>query len=617
MKGRGGAFVSFWLLLLGAASCCGFALLRGVGSRRSSSVRSVRLASLRLALQVPSEGGGEEDEAPPAGQSTASSGSTFDVNDPRWQSARVGLQNALNDLPQPLIRDSLPPERSWEEDQELLGDKALARELSKETNRNDKIGKEARTKMVQAMFDEGEQTMRKMGERLKADMDAAVPRMKLEADERTAAAQVELGMRIDRVIANFTRFADDNELDLGAGRAPLPGSRGGSQSSTLPNSLRDVPPEMERIVLVGSEGELGDALQKRLEGRAVFGLTMEDVRIQLSKAVNKQALGTATLLILAPDSRKEGGGGGGGGGAWAFLGKGGGGTPSLREASVQSLLSLCGPSLRHVVCLSAIGCNRVGEMPFSLANIGGALDEKRAMEQAIVRSSLKQGFDYTFVRVGKLQGQGPAGVAMEYGDALQGDTPRSLAEEAIMQSLHQLGARNSSFSIVGGAVGSSAPDQATWDDQFLRLVGPELLRVPLDNVVTEGPLGAFILLRDWAERWKRPKSGLTTPVKISIPDDHTIYIEFDPPRDTYISAQEEKEAERRREAGEPSTGAGFRRSSDKRQGGVRFVIEENVAQPRIRVIRGERGPGVALKEMSEATILRQFKNDIMARSDNS
>ncbi len=52
-----------------------------------------------------------------------------------------------------------------------------------------------------------------------------------------------------------------------------------------------------------------------------------------------------------------------------------------------SYLQMCGRNLSRVICLSSIGANRVHTMPFTLRNIGGDLDTKRAIEQAVIRGS--------------------------------------------------------------------------------------------------------------------------------------------------------------------------------------------------------------------------------------
>ncbi len=52
-----------------------------------------------------------------------------------------------------------------------------------------------------------------------------------------------------------------------------------------------------------------------------------------------------------------------------------------------SCLQMCGRKLSRVICLSTTGTNRVDNMPFTLRNIGGDLDTKRAIEQAVIRGS--------------------------------------------------------------------------------------------------------------------------------------------------------------------------------------------------------------------------------------
>ncbi len=59
------------------------------------------------------------------------------------------------------------------------------------------------------------------------------------------------------------------------------------------------------------------------------------------------------------------------------------------------------------------------------------------------------GYTYTIVRIGMLQEDGGmGGVNMACGDALEGKTTRTLAEDAVLQSLQQKFAGNTSFSII-------------------------------------------------------------------------------------------------------------------------------------------------------------------------
>ncbi len=58
------------------------------------------------------------------------------------------------------------------------------------------------------------------------------------------------------------------------------------------------------------------------------------------------------------------------------------------------------------------------------------------------------GYTYTIVHTGMLHEDGVNGVNMAYGDALEGSTSHTLAEEAVLQSLKQTFAGNTSFSII-------------------------------------------------------------------------------------------------------------------------------------------------------------------------
>ena len=58
--------------------------------------------------------------------------------------------------------------------------------------------------------------------------------------------------------------------------------------------------------------------------------------------------------------------------------------------------------------------------------------------------------------------------------------------------------------------------QAHWDDQFLKLVGPEVYRRGLASL---SPDEAQTWLREWARRFLRPGNKLTTPVTVQDTDD--------------------------------------------------------------------------------------------------
>lgn len=54
--------------------------------------------------------------------------------------------------------------------------------------------------------------------------------------------------------------------------------------------------------------------------------------------------------------------------------------------------------------------------------------------------------------------------------------------------------------------------QADWDDEFLRLDGPEVYRMSLSGMSVDAC--RHWIQNSWSERWVKPGNGLTTPVKL-------------------------------------------------------------------------------------------------------
>ena len=106
-------------------------------------------------------------------------------------------------------------------------------------------------------------------------------------------------------------------------------------------------------------------------------------------------------------------------------------------------------NLRHVVYLSSVGAEKAG-FQFTLDSLGGALEKKKAVEQAVRRLAKTLGFAFSIVRVGSM---GPAksgeeGILLEPADLLTGATSLPTAAEAVVQSLALPSALNATFSIV-------------------------------------------------------------------------------------------------------------------------------------------------------------------------
>eukprot|EP00752_Nemacystus_decipiens_P001587 g1548.t1 len=417
------------------------------------------------------------------------------------------------------------------------------------------------------------------------------------------------------------------------------------------------------VVVVGAGGEDG-AL-----GAAVLGLfeselaevgekgaarvtSVYNVSLAAAKALREDdeemmaALrGVKTLVVVPADSasgkgKKRGGGGGGGLGGMFGGGGGGGGKggeamkgEGLSDGEVVSLLEACGEGLKHVVCLSVGGASGGGG---GLFGGGGGSEDKgfpgeSAAEQGVIRVSKAKGLSFSTVRVSKL-------VVDDRGalDPLPLITPkntpradgrsstlpeasRSVVANTLFRASYQPEARRNSTYAVSDFPSSWPVPAAGWVDEFLKLTGPELVRIPIPATFDgmsegSGTFRAWAFLREWAQLWTKEGTGLTTPVKV-FTDEETrrAGLHFDPSQTKYLSAREEREQEEQRaakaksrgESGPPSKARGLL----KKEGGLDIIVEDR-PYPRVRVVRANMGPKTIVKEMSEQLILDKLRNDV-------
>ncbi|CAN0352891.1 unnamed protein product, partial [Phaeothamnion confervicola] len=159
---------------------------------------------------------------------------------------------------------------------------------------------------------------------------------------------------------------------------------------------------------------------------------------------------------------------------------------------------------------------------------------------------------------------------------------------------------------------SRPPKQGDWDDEFLRLDGPELLRIPLVDLMPSNPdpIRAGIFLREWSSLWTKPGSGLTTPVAVTATD-RSVTILFRPTAKAYVSRKDEREQEEQQKSGGGSGRGGGSGGSNRREGGLQILVED-APYPRIRVRRTPLDAGAVVKEMSEKAILDCLKKDLKA-----
>ncbi|CAM9694570.1 unnamed protein product, partial [Discosporangium mesarthrocarpum] len=212
--------------------------------------------------------------------------------------------------------------------------------------------------------------------------------------------------------------------------------------------------------------------------------------------------------------------------------------------------------------------------------------------------------------------------------------------------------RNTTFAVsnVGGGGGAAeGAGRPEWDDQMLKLRGPELSRTRLPELRADGSKftnAAWSFLQDWAEEWKKPGKGLTTPVRVySDEAKRTVGIHFNPSVKNYLSSREERELEKNRKAygstspegvsktrpsgaeSEGGTGAAEKERVEggeglgeavgegmgegngsrvmemaTKEGGIDFIVED-FPYPRVRAVRANMTPKTVVKEMSEEVIL--------------
>ncbi|CAN0085755.1 unnamed protein product, partial [Scytosiphon promiscuus] len=113
--------------------------------------------------------------------------------------------------------------------------------------------------------------------------------------------------------------------------------------------------------------------------------------------------------------------------------------------------------------------------------------------------------------------------------------------------------RNSTFAVSDFPLSWPVPSSG-WVDEFLKLTGPELVRIPIPGTFEDlsegsGTFRAWAFLREWAQLWTGEGTGLTTPVKIFADEEaRRVGLYFDPSssRTQYLSAKEEREAEEQR-----------------------------------------------------------------------
>ena len=306
----------------------------------------------------------------------------------------------------------------------------------------------------------------------------------------------------------------------------------------------------------------------------------------------------------------------------------------------------------HVVIVSRLGTERTNKMPYSMQNLfGGKLDKVREIEQAVVAISRSRvegrqpPLDYTIVKFGDVSssdGDDGASVTLQPGDILDGYIGPNAAANVLIQAMaYQPYARNSTLCATGRVPMDASIDTATWNDMFLCLSGPELLRVNAGRgeEAGEGTVldAKFEQLAQYVTEWSNAYEGslkgtrLTTPVIVrksrkspskfdGVVAREGVRILFQTTNtgDRYKSASEERQEEKERGvSGSKKTSSSTPiASKGRKEGGVEVLVEKTTdGNIRVRARRCNMDPKTVVKEMSEEVIVKSLAKAVNAWVD--
>jgi hypothetical protein len=187
---------------------------------------------------------------------------------------------------------------------------------------------------------------------------------------------------------------------------------------------------------------------------------------------------------------------------------------------------------------------------------------------------------------------------------------------------------NSTISVLSSDNLERDPTDREWDDEFLRIVGPELERIPL-RFASE--MQVVLTVGRIAKQLVDPKSGLITPIEVER-FANGVRILFRPKESNYMSFKDEKRllAESETNAVQKPTKSGYispeqealmemksagttppksERKAPPPEGGLEVIVD-TVPYRRVRIRRCNYGKETIVKEESEALILRSLTRGI-------
>ena len=279
----------------------------------------------------------------------------------------------------------------------------------------------------------------------------------------------------------------------------------------------------------------------------------------------------------------------------------------------------------QLVGITTLGTERTGQFPYSVANFLGKLDQRRQIEEVLIKTVQRRisepPLDYTLIKVGEVKASAK-NLELRAGDNLDDATTLDTIAYTVVQAVaYQPFARNKTLSVSGVIPSGVDESSATfWDTCFLCLEGPEVWRIEdVGDVSLYGKLLEYIL--GWAEILADSGKGLTTPIQavkgIQSRSSHLVQKQdgvqllFLPTKTgkNYMSKDEERlrETETGRKAGTAGASMPFRKTV--REGGIDVVVEITKEQKlRLRARRCNYADDAVIKELSEETILKRLQD---------
>ena len=446
------------------------------------------------------------------------------------------------------------------------------------------------------------------------ELESVQESLEAKLESKLSGVQSDFLSRIDAAVDELRK---DAPVDPNAAAKAAAAAAGAAMIDGVPSA--ELPPG-SLVVVAGASNKLGAMLVKALDGSG-SGWKLRALVNEGGKGPDVSANGACECVPFAPFAPTKLSRSLGGASALVVVSQGAGGDGGLEPEVIPKLMKACGPGLRRVIMVSQHGVERADKLPFSMGNLFGQLDKQRAAEQELVLASRKLNLPcFSILRVGKLKDDGNAVSAAAYkeppksraelaaGDALSGELPMSTAAGVLVQSLIRSEAVNATFSLGApegkGVTSGLSSDEAHWDDQFLKLVGPEVYRKPLPPKLPVFETQEW--LREWARRFLRPGQQLTTPVAVQDVDDGVLLRFL-----TRATGYADFDAEETNDQKWAATKPGAMEAKAGKPDGALLLVAEGQPKPRVRVMRAEMDGGVVVKEMSETAVLERLERDLV------